>query len=113
MEYNLKIEKKKYNLAMLKVINCFLNMTEFELEIIAAMLNNNILILNTESRKLLRDITNKGIATTNNYIKNLKDKRILLEQEEGLVINQSIIKPIEDGEVNIKFNILEPVEIAN
>mgnify|MGYP003350320570 CR=1 FL=1 len=41
----------------------------------------------------------------NEIIKKLKDKQVLLETKEGLVLNQNIISPISDKEIIIKFNL--------
>ena len=105
MEYNIKISKEKYNLAALKVINCFLNLTDYELDIIVKMLDNNINILNRESRSKIRKLTNKSYNTTNNYIKRLKDKKILLYINNELVLNKNITNHILDKEIKIKFDV--------
>lgn len=105
MDYNIPIDKKKYNRAVLKTVNCFLDMTEAELDIISIMLDNEVKVLDTDSRNLIRTITGKSIASSNNYIKRLKDKQVLTKTHEGLVISESIMRPVIDGEVNIKFNV--------
>jgi len=105
MEYNIKISRDKYNLAALKVINCFLNLTSYELDIVTKMLDNNIDILDTKSRSKIRNLTGKNYATTNNYIKRLKDKKVLIDSDKGLVLNKNIVNPISDKEIKIKFDV--------
>ncbi len=105
MEYNIPINTKDYHLAMLKTMNCFLKLSKFQMEIICIILEDENKILTTDLRKLIRDITGKGIATTNNYIKKLKDKKVLLETEEGMVLNSTILNVMEDKEVIIRFKI--------
>ncbi len=105
MEYNIPIKKEAYYLSMLKAVNWSLKLSKFQMEIICIILEDENKILTTDLRKLIRDITGKGIATTNNYIKKLKDRQILLESDEGLVLNQMILSLINDKEVTIRFNI--------
>jgi hypothetical protein len=106
MDYNLTLSEDKYTLAILKTINCFLNLTDFELLIINKMIDNDIDELNTNSRKRLKSLLgDKSDATVNNYIKRLKDKKVLIENETGMVINNNILSAIKDGELNFKFNV--------
>lgn len=105
MNYDIPISKEKYTLAALKVINCFLDLTTYELEIVSKMLDNNIQVLDTKGRMIIRRLTGKNTATTNNYIKRLKDKKVLIPTEKGLKLNHNITNPISDKEINIKFNV--------
>jgi len=107
MEYNINTKKENYHLGILKVVNCFLKMSNFELDIIVKMLDNDIKSITKETRKQIRDlIGDKSIANTNNYIKKLKDKNILiLNSHNELTINNQILKVVEDGELHFKFNV--------
>lgn len=107
MNHNIKISKERYTLAMVKVLNCFLNLTDYEMDIIVKMIDNDIRVLTSESRKRVRALTGgKSVQTTNNYIKRLLDKRVLVSKDdEGVVINDNIMQTIEDGEFNVKFNV--------
>ena len=106
MNYNIKISKEGYTLAMLKVVNCFLNMTDYELDIVNKMIDNNIRILTTSARAEIRKLTgNKSVALTNNYIKRLVDKKVLITTDDGLVLNQSIVKPVIDKSITVSFSV--------
>lgn len=99
------ISEKGYNRAMLKALNGFLNLTDFEIDILACMLNNNVDILNKTNRLEVRNLLNKSEYTFNNYIKKLKDKKVLIPMEDGLAIHPTIATPIKDKEITVKFNV--------
>lgn len=105
MIFPIPTTKEKYYKAALKVINCFLNLTDYELDIIVTMLNYNIKYLTKDTRARLREILKSDTATFNNYIKRLKDKKALVESEEGLEVNPNIVNSVSDGEITIKFNV--------
>jgi len=106
MDYNIGISKEKYTLAMIKVINCFLNLTEYEIDIIVKMIDNDIKTLTSETRRRVRLLTGgKSVQTTNNYIKRLVDKKVLVLNKEGLCVNDNIINTLNDKEFSIKFNV--------
>lgn len=103
MNYPIKVTKDKYYKAALSLMNCFLKLTDFELDLIITMLNNNIKTISKESRNRLRGLLNKDAFTLNNYIKRLKDKKALIEVNDELVINPNILKSVEDTELNVKI----------
>jgi len=105
MEYKINIDQDKYYKAALKVVNCFLELTDYELELIAQMLNYKIKTLTLETRKQLIDILSTSTHTFNNYIKKLKDKKVLIDTNYGLAIHPSITNSLEDREIKIKFNV--------
>lgn len=107
MKYTIPLSKDKYYKAALSVVNCFFNLTDFELELIVAMLDHDIKTLSKDSRATLRLLLHKDTYVFNNYIKRLKDKKALIESKEGLIINQRIIDSVADTEITIKFNVLE------
>jgi predicted transcriptional regulator len=106
MNYNIPISSKLYNQAMLNVINCFLKLTNKELEIIKIVLDNNIINLDTKARVLIRENSGLSIGTLNNYIKRLKDKNVLIQKRDTLEVNNNILQPIEDKEISVSFNIV-------
>ena len=99
------LSKDKYYKAALTIINCFLGLTDYELNIITEMLINNIKVLNTESRIVVREKLNTNVASFNNYIKRLKDKKALIETSEGLIISDGIMEALEDHKIDITFNV--------
>lgn len=106
MVQEFKFKKDKYYKAILKLVNVFIGLTDYELNIIATMLINNIKTLDTASRHIVKEKMNANVATFNNYIKRLKDKKCLIETNEGLIISDNILNAIEDGKVDITFKII-------
>jgi len=105
MKYEIPISEEKYTLAALNVMNCFLKLTKSELDIVAVMIGKSINVLDTESRSIVRSETGKGVNITNNYIKRLKDKGVLINNNGKLSINHNISEALKDKEINIKFNV--------
>ena len=105
MIQNIPISKTGYNKAMLKALNGFLDLTDFEMEILTCMLNREINTLNRENRLEVRLELNKSECTFNNYIKKLKDKSLLISNEQGLIINPVILSSNKDKEITFKFNV--------
>lgn len=105
MEIDIPLPKESYSSAMLKVMNSFLMLTDYELDIISKMLNNKIVVLNSANRAKIRSLTGKSVGSTNNYIKKLKDKKMLVETSAGLQISDKIMKPIHDKEVTVRFHV--------
>jgi predicted transcriptional regulator len=106
MEYIINIPEEKYHRAILNVINCFLALSKFEMDIVCQILDDENGILTTKLRREIRLKTEKGEASTNNYVKMLKDKKVLIGNKGEIRLNDTIMKLVEDGEVFIKFNIL-------
>jgi len=106
MNYNIPIAEEGYNKAILTVINCFLMLTKKEIEIISIVLDNSITNLDTKARVLIREKSGLSVGTLNNYVKRLKDKNVLIQKQNSLVIHDNIIQAIEDKEVSVKFEVL-------
>ena len=105
MIMEIPISAKGYNKAMLGAMNGFLRLTDFELEILTCILNNNYSKLDKSNRLEIRNQLNRSECAFNNYVKKLKDKKILIQKEDGLHINESILTIVNDGELTIKFNV--------
>ncbi len=109
MERKITISKERYYKAMIKVINCFLNLTEYEIELISNMFVYNIKTLDKNSRSILRKALGTSEQSFNNYVKRLKDKKILIDSKSGLGLNPTIEDAIKDEQVTIKFDVLQDV----
>lgn len=105
MEYNLNISKLNHYKAALKIQNSFINLTDFELDLIVEMLNSKVEVLNTKNRRMLRDQLNTNVYTFNNYIKRLKDRGYLVEATGGLKLHDSIIAAANSKSINITINV--------
>ena len=52
MEYNLNIKKSNHTKVVLNVVNCFLKLTSKEIDIIATLVDNNIIDINRATKKM-------------------------------------------------------------
>ena len=104
-EFN--IPRSKYYKKALSLLNHFIGLTDYEIEIIATMLYLNIKILTKEARVLVRSKLESSEASFNNYIKKLKDKKALVDTDEGLIVSSGIVDALSDNQIHIKFNIDE------
>lgn len=101
------LTKDKYYKQALIILNSFLGLTDYELNIIIVMMSNNIKSINKHTRDGVRDLVGASTASFNNYIKRLKDKKALVLTDEGLEVNSGIIDSLSDNQINIQFNIHE------
>ena len=100
------IKKDKFYKAALKLINCFIgNLTEYELDIISTMLNYRITKLNKETRAYVKGVLKSDTAVFNNYIKRLKDKGVLVDNEGELELSKGIVNAVAKDEITIKFDV--------
>ena len=107
MEYTIPVVKSRYYKASLRVINSWLNLTDFELEIIATMLTHNITVLNKITRLQVRLLLDKKEETFNNYLLRLKQKKLLVVKEDGLEIHSKIIEAVKEPKITINFKITD------
>ena len=105
MEYPITISRSKHHKAALSVVNCFLKLTDFELNLIVAILDNGMTNLDTNSRRILRSQLNTDTYTFNNYIKRLKERGYLVDTTEGLQLESRLIKAANDTEIIVKFDV--------
>lgn len=107
MEYPFKVNKDNYIKAAVNLINCIgsMNLTKFELDIIITMLQYKAYKLNNNTRTILRENLNKDRFNLNNYLKRLKDKKILLKVNNEVILNPGIIEAINDEELIIRVNV--------
>lgn len=105
MDYQIPVSKENYNKAMIKVLNCFLNLTDYEINILSTMLNSNIKVLSTDSRKQLRTLMDTDTYTFNNHIMKLRKSNTLVATKFGLAINPNLLNTLTDKKINIEFNV--------
>jgi len=108
MEYPITISKDQYHKAMLMVLNFNLNLSTLELDILSTLLKNDITIVDTDARDLLRKVLNKDKFITNNYIKRLRNKGIFVldNSNKKLYINPSLLEICNDKKVSFEFNVI-------
>lgn len=106
MKRIIKISKDKYVKAILLIVNQMgLNMTPYELNIIVASINYNMLVFNSVAREALKSILDMDRYTFNNYIKKLKDKGILTKYDKDLEVNRGLLTYIKDKEIHLIFEV--------
>ncbi len=105
MEINLPISKEGYNKAYLKVLNSIVGLSGVELDVVTEMLNKNITVLNTDSRKTLRESLKKDEMYFNTIISTLKKNNTLYKTEEGtLALHPRITDGLKDYSIKINFH---------
>jgi len=110
MEYNLKLTKDNYHKAVLLMVNTIsqLGLTNLEVDILATMLKQGIIVVNTDTREILRKVLDKGKYTLNNYIIQLKEKGILIEHTgtKSLEINPNLVSAVKDHETSFNLELV-------
>jgi predicted transcriptional regulator len=107
MEYKIPVENKDYHKGILMILNFNLNLSELEMDIVSTLLNNNIEVVDTTAREIIRKELNKSKFNTNNYITRLTDKGILVVKpgDKKLYLNPSLVEIVKDKRVSFEFEI--------
>lgn len=105
MKYPITVKRENYYKDMLTAINCFLNLTKQEINILSVLLTNNMTELTEDSRSIIRETMNKSSFNINNYIKRLKNKGVFIPIEGKYIVNPSLLESLSTGEIHIQFNI--------
>lgn len=107
MEREIPVKKELYHKAMLMVLNFELGLSNMEIDMVSILLNNNITIVDTEAREIIRKALNKDKFITNNYIQRLKNKNIFVVRpaDKNLYLNPELLAIVKQGEISFKFKI--------
>ena len=103
MILQIPISKESYTESVLKALGSFLDISNKEAEVMATMLDYNILILNSDGRERLRSRLKMDQANLNTYIYRLKKGRNLIGNKNNLSINPHIIKAVKDKSITFNF----------
>ncbi len=104
MELKVPIKDGTGTKTKLRIVNCFINnLTEVELDIVAKMIDDNYIELNKNNRSQLRSSLNMNKYSFNNYIKYLKDKKVLYTKDNVLMLHPNIIKITADNKITIEL----------
>jgi len=105
MEFKLKLpiaQKTKYLIQMLNPIMGHL--TEKEIEILVIIANKHISILDKDTRTDIRMSLDMEKFNFNNYIKKLKEKKILIEVDKHtLKVHPNILHVLKHDSINLTF----------
>lgn len=110
MEYPpITVKTQDYHKAMLMILNFTLNLSNMEMDMLSIWLNHGITVVDTNARDLVRKILDKDKFITNNYIKRLKNKGILIIKpaDKQLYINTGILDVMKDKKVSFEFRVHE------
>ncbi len=100
MVHNIDIDKSKHSKAALTVLNCFLKLTDRELDIIATIVDNNIVSLNRVTKGVIMKsikIDNYGL---NNYLLKLRNKGYIVNNK----LSDKLIEACKDKQIIINLN---------
>lgn len=107
MTHEVPVTKDNYHLAITKIINTLTqNMSKTEEKIVSIIAKEKMIELNSENRKKLRELIDTDQFTFNNYIKKLKDKHILIKENNKLKLNPKISQNFGQSEITIKFKLI-------
>jgi len=102
MELKIPVKEGAETKTMLKIVNCFINnLTDVELDIVSEMINKGYTTLSKNNRSELRSSLNMDKYLFNNYVKYLKDKKVLYLNEEVLTLNPNIVRLTSDNQITI------------
>lgn len=108
MKYRIPIKKDNFHKASLMIFNQLgLNLTELELNLLSTMLSNGFFIITKEVRVKLRELLKVDTFTLNNYVKRLKDKNIIVKENNELKINENLKEKVNDKEIHIIFDLYD------
>lgn len=105
MEFKLNLpilQKTKYLIQMLNPIMG--NLTDTEIDILVVIADKQISIINKDTRTEVRMTLNMDKFNFNNYIKKLKEKKVLIEINRlSLKVNPNILHILKHDSINISF----------
>ncbi len=105
MEFKIPVTKDNIYRGVLTVLNFQLKLSELELDMLSVMLKNGVTTVDINTRELIRKVMNRDKFSTNNYIKRLKDKKVILQEDTNkrLYVNPSIISLVKNEIITFKF----------
>lgn len=102
MELKIPVKEGAETKTMLKIVNCFINnLTDVELDIVSEMINKGYTTLSKNNRSELRSSLNMDKYLFNNYVKYLKDKKVLYLNQDILTLNPNIVRLTSDNQITI------------
>lgn len=102
MELKIPTKEGTETKTMLKIVNSFINnLTDIELDIVSTMIDKGLITLSKNNRSELRSSLNMNKYLFNNYVKYLKDKKVLYLNNEVLTLNPNIVRLTADKQITI------------
>lgn len=94
-QLKLTIQEKDYVYTYLRALNGLLGLADTELAVLAAFIRyDSQVACTTEGRRYVVDqLKMKSVGVLNNYIKKLKDKKCIIQIDNGNYVYNDLVKP--------------------
>jgi hypothetical protein len=105
MEFKLNLPSKDKNKIFIKMINPIIgNLTSKEIEILVVIANKQIEVIDKDTRTDVRMALDMDKFNFNNYIKKLKEKKILIPVDRiTLNVNPKLLHILKHDSLNLTF----------
>lgn len=105
MEYTLKLPISKKTEYLIQMLNPVMgNLTDKEIEILVVIADKQIKVLDKNTRTDVRMFLDMDKFNFNNYIKKLKEKKILIPVDKStLNVNPKILYILKHNSINLNF----------
>jgi len=105
MEFKLKLPIANKNKLMIEMINPIIgNLTSKEIEILVVIANKQISVIDKNTRTDIRMALDMDKFNFNNYIKKLKEKKVLKQVDKlTLNVNPKLLHILKHDSLNIVF----------
>ena len=106
MEFKIPVNKDNIHKAILTVVNFNLGLSELELDILATLLKNNLYLVDSKAREVVRKVLNKDKFQTNNYLLRLKKKGVIVQAGDNKkwYLNPNLKGLINTDSITFKFD---------
>jgi hypothetical protein len=112
MVLNFTVNNKKFYRGYVEILNASLGLSNRELDILAVIFELDMLnkdtnknVIDTKARKYIMNTTLVNKYNLCRYINKYKEKKIIVQDNGGWVVEPSLIPIIEDDKVQMTFNI--------
>ena len=95
MQLTIKTSEKSFHRHYLELLNGILKLTPRELDTLLHFLQHDQEVAcSMKARKVVADAMNfKNVSVLNNYVKSLKDKKVIYKDKAGVYRYNDIVKP--------------------
>jgi len=111
MIYSTTVSKDKFYPKYLRTVNGALKLSDKEILVLAEFMKHNEkyikdpeIVFSSPIRKKVQIALNMSPANLNNYIQYLKNKNVIIDEEDMIVINKMVIPKIVNNESSVTFN---------
>lgn len=102
--YSVNLPSDQLNKAKLRLLNCFLKLTDKELDIVCMILDDDQLVITRVYRRSLLARLKTTNYNLNNYIQRLKNKKILINDGDNIKVNDTLLNIINSNNLTFNFN---------